>query len=226
MMTGRGRRSLGAAVGVGLLATAIAALALTAPAAIDAGDRFDETPPAVEFVQESTATESAELLKEQTPTEHFEPVDSIPVSVRIPDLSVKSDVIPVGVDAANNVVVPEDIQEIGWYAFAAGPTDPQGSIVLVGHRDGVVSGRGAFYGIDQLEPGDSVVLHTSESSRIRFVVEDAQSVTKERFAELASDVFSTTGTKRLILITCGGEYVKADGGYQENVLVTAIPAPA
>jgi sortase (surface protein transpeptidase) len=226
MMTGRGRRSLGAAVGVGFLATAIAALALTAPAAIDAGDRFDGIAPAVEFVQESTATEPAELAKEQRPTEHFEPVESIPVSVHIPALSVKSDVIPVGVDSENSVVVPEDIQEIGWYAFAAGPMDTQGSVVLVGHRDGVVSGRGAFYGIDQLEPGDPVVLRTSDGSRIRFVVQDSQSVTRERFAELAPEIFSSSGSKRLVLITCGGEYVKSAGGYQENVLVTAIPESA
>jgi LPXTG-site transpeptidase (sortase) family protein len=226
MMTGRGRQSLGAAVGVGLLATAIAALALTAPASIDAATGLSEIPPAVEFVQNSTANEIAELAKEQGPAAEFEPVEPIPVSVHIPDLSVKSDVVPVGVDTDNNVVVPDDIQEIGWYAFAAGPMDPQGSIVLVGHRDGVDSGQGAFYGIDQLEPGDSVVLRTSESSRMRFVVEDAQSVTKERFAELASEVFSTTGSKRLILITCGGDYVKSAGGYQENVLVTATPAPA
>jgi LPXTG-site transpeptidase (sortase) family protein len=217
MMTGRGRQSLGAAVGVGLLATAIAALALTAPTHTDTGDRFVEIPAAVEAIQ---------FLEAPVLAAGTDPDEPIPVSVHIPDLSVKSDVIPVGVDAENNVVVPDDIQEIGWYAFAAGPMDPQGSIVLVGHRDGVESGQGAFYGIDQLEPGDSVVLRTSESSRIRFVVEDAQSVTKERFAELASDVFSTTGSKRLILITCGGDYVKSAGGYQENVLVTAIPASA
>lgn len=216
MMTGRGRQSLGAAVGVGLLATAIAALALTAPTRTDAGDRFDEIP----------AVESIQFLEAPVLAAGTDPDEPIPVSVHIPDLSVKSDVVPVGVDAENNVVVPDDIQEIGWYAFASGPMDPQGSIVLVGHRDGVVSGRGAFYGIDQLEPGDSVVLRTSENSRIRFVVEDAQSVTKDRFIELASDIFSTTGSKRLILITCGGEYVKSDGGYQENVLVTATPAPA
>lgn len=224
-MTGRGRRSLGAVVGVGLLATAIAALALTAPSPIDAGEGINEIPPAVEFVQNSTATEIAEITREQTPTAPLVPVESIPVSVHIPDLSVKSDVVPVGVDTENSVVVPDDIQEIGWYAFAAGPKDSQGSVVLVGHRDGVVSGRGAFYGIDQLEPGDPVVLRTSDGSRIRFVVQDSQSVTRERFAELAPEIFSSSGSKRLVLITCGGEYVKSAGGYQENVLVTAIPAP-
>lgn len=208
------------------MAAALAALALTAPTLTDTGDRFDELPEAVESIGSAASSGSDQFLEGLGFVEVVDSVEPIPVSVHIPDLSVKSDVVPVGVDSDNNVEVPDDIQEIGWYAFAAGPMDPQGSIVLVGHRDGVESGQGAFYGIDQLEPGDSVVLRTSESSRIRFVVEDAQSVTKERFAELASDVFSTTGTKRLILITCGGEYVKADGGYQENVLVTAIPAPA
>ena len=217
MMTGRGRQSLGAAVGVGLLATAIAALALTAPTRTDTGDRFVEIPAAVESIQ---------FLEAPVLAAGTDPDEPIPVSVHIPDLSVKSDVVPVGVDAENSVVVPDDIQEIGWYAFAAGPMDSQGSVVLVGHRDGVVSGRGAFYGIDQLKPGDPVILRTSDGSRIKFVVEDAQSVSRERFAELAPEIFSSIGNKRLILITCGGEYVKSAGGYQENVLVTAIPASA
>lgn len=226
MMIGGGRRSLGAAVGVGLLATAIAALALTAPSSLGAGEGLSEIPPALEFVQSSAAVDSDQYLEGPEISEVIGPVESIPVSVHIPDLSVKSDVVPVGVDTENNVVVPDDIQEIGWYAFAAGPMDSQGSVVLVGHRDGVVSGRGAFYGIDQLKPGDPVVLRTSDGSRIKFIVEDAQSVTKARFTELAPEIFSSSGNKQLILITCGGEYVKSAGGYQENVLVTAIPASA
>jgi LPXTG-site transpeptidase (sortase) family protein len=205
------------------LATAIAALTLTAPTSIGAGEGLSEILPAVEVFQDSAAVDSDQYLEGPKIPVVIDSVESIPVSVHIPDLSVKSDVVPVGVDAANNVVVPDDIQEIGWYAFAAGPMDSQGSVVLVGHRDGVVSGRGAFYGIDQLEAGDPVVLRTADGSRIRFVVEEAESVTKERFSELAPEIFSSSGDKRLILITCGGEYVKSAGGYQENVLVTASP---
>ena len=34
-------------------------------------------------------------------------------------------------------------------------------------------------------------------------------------------VFSRTGSPRLHLITCGGAYLPAEGGYQDNVLVVA-----
>ena len=38
------------------------------------------------------------------------------------------------------------------------------------------------------------------------------------------DVFATDGSPRLTLITCGGYYDRSNGGYQDNVVVTAVPA--
>jgi hypothetical protein len=37
-------------------------------------------------------------------------------------------------------------------------------------------------------------------------------------------VFARTGAPRLRLITCGGEYDVDAGGYQQNLVVTAVPA--
>ena len=38
-----------------------------------------------------------------------------------------------------------------------------------------------------------------------------------------ANLFSRDGPPRLTLITCGGDYDRAGGGYQDNVVVTAIP---
>ena len=38
-----------------------------------------------------------------------------------------------------------------------------------------------------------------------------------------ADVFSVRGASRLVLITCGGAYDPANGGYQDNLVVIARP---
>lgn len=228
-MTGRGRRSGRGAVAVGLVAAALAAITLTAPdpaSMQDAGaPTATSTPgaptpeiPAPEITAPPSTAGSAEDAS-----------GGVPVLVRIPEISVRSDVVPVGVDEDNNVVIPEDIEEIGWYRYASDPADLGGSTVLVGHRDGVESGRGAFYALGDLVRGDEVTVRTADGARHRYTVRDARSISKARFAEWAPTIFGTTGSRRLTLITCGGDYVRSAGGYQENVVVTAVPvvqAPA
>ena len=40
---------------------------------------------------------------------------------------------------------------------------------------------------------------------------------------LPEELFARTGTERLRIITCGGDYLPDEGGYQQNLVVTAVP---
>jgi LPXTG-site transpeptidase (sortase) family protein len=155
----------------------------------------------------------------------FEKTDSVsghPIRVNIQALSVQSNVMPVS-SYGGVMEIPEDISKIGWYVGASSPGDAQGSAVLVGHRDGVGSGRGAFYGIEELERGDSISITTSEGIQLTYSVVEVEVVDKDSIEDIATSIFTRSGDPRLTLITCGGAYVKNDGGYESNVIVTAIP---
>lgn len=217
-MTGWGRQSVRSAAAGGLLVAAIAGFALSAPAPTSTQE---SAAPAATTASDARAPEI--VAPPSTVYPAADEVSGVPVHVRIPEISVRSDVIPVGVDEDNNVVVPEDIQDIGWYQYASDVMDPRGSIVLVGHRDGVESGRGAFYALGDLVTGDRVTVRTADGTRHDYTVREARSISKGRFAEWAPSIFGTTGPRRLTLITCGGDYVRSAGGYQENVVVTAVP---
>ena len=41
---------------------------------------------------------------------------------------------------------------------------------------------------------------------------------------LPEELFARTGPERLWIITCGGEYLPDEGGYQQNLVVTAVPS--
>ncbi len=133
------------------------------------------------------------------------------------------DILPVSLDQANAVVVPDDITKVGWYEYAAAPGSAQGSAVLVAHRDGRVQGHGVFYDLGLLDVGDLVRVTNDAGELLRFRVVARELLQKSAFGDAAADLFAVDGRPRLTLISCGGYYDRDAGGYQANVVVTAVP---
>jgi LPXTG-site transpeptidase (sortase) family protein len=149
------------------------------------------------------------------------PVLSAPVRVRIPQIGVKAEVLPVGLDKAKAVAIPEDIMKVGWYELGVPPGASQGSAVLVAHRDGRVQGHGVFYNLGQLGLGDKVFITTSAGEKLAYKVVSREQISKKRLP--LKELFAIDGPPRLTLISCGGYYDRNNGGYQDNVVVTAVP---
>ena len=144
-----------------------------------------------------------------------------PMGVRIPALDVDTEVFPVGLDKNDAIEIPEDIRYVGWYKYGVPPGVDRGSAVLVAHRDGREQGRGVFYSLGTLEPGDKVYVMTSEGEELPYKVVSRESILKKSLPY--EELFAVDGDPRLTLISCGGFYDPNNGGYQDNVVVTAVP---
>jgi LPXTG-site transpeptidase (sortase) family protein len=162
---------------------------------------------------------SAAPTASPTPTEL-----SVPVRVKIPRIDVSTQVLPVGLDAHRALAIPEDITKVGWYDLGVPPGAEQGSAVLVAHRDGRVQGHGVFYDLGQLSVGDRVYVSTADRQLLRYKVVSRELISKKRLP--LEELFAIDGPARLTLISCGGYYDRNNGGYQDNVVVTAIPIPS
>ncbi len=130
-------------------------------------------------------------------------------------------VVPVGLDGARQVVVPDDVRRAGWYAAGPQPGDRAGSAVLVGHADDADQGLGTFAALRALEAGDAVVVRTASGRELVYDV-----VSFERFAKAEvpmSRLFTTSGAHRLVLVSCGGAFDPVRRTYADNVVVTAVP---
>jgi Sortase domain len=147
-----------------------------------------------------------------------------PVSVAIPVLGATAQVVPTGVMPDGAAEIPEDVDLIGWYRFGPGPTSAEGSTVLIGHRDGRGQGRGVLYDLERVSPGDRVVVTVRGGDRVAYRIVSREVFDKEVVP--LEELFSRTGPARLTVITCGGDYDRARGGYQSNVVVTAVPVGA
>jgi len=144
-----------------------------------------------------------------------------PIALEIPAIDVVSEVIPVGVDSDQQVVIPEDISQVGWYRFGATPGTGVGSSVIVGHRDGRNYGVGAFYDLGRLSIGDPISVTNEAGTQLTYQVTGVESIKKSKlpFREL----FRETGEETLTLISCIG-YFEPGVGYDANIIVSAIPS--
>jgi sortase (surface protein transpeptidase) len=146
--------------------------------------------------------------------------DVRPTHLRIPSIDVSATVTSLGIHADQTVEVPANPEEVGWYRLGARPGQA-GSAVLLGHVDST-KGPAVFYRLRALTRGDEVDVQRTDGSVVRFEVTSIATYANEDFP--AQKVYRPTGRPGLALVTCGGRYDAAHGGYQANVVVFAALA--
>ena len=139
-----------------------------------------------------------------------------PVRIGIPAIQVSADVTELGLNRNRTVEVPEDPDEAGWYR--EGPKPGQsGSAVILGHVDST-TGPAVFYRLKSLDPGDQIAVGLDGGTVAHFEVTRVAHYAIEDFP--GQKVYAGTPDRpALNLVTCGGKYDRAAGGYQSNVVV-------
>ena len=130
----------------------------------------------------------------------------------------------VGIAKDGSVEIPSDIRDVGWYSNSALPSSKNGSTVFVGHRDGITATYGSFYDLSKLRIGDTVLVRTGKSL-VFYAVSSTQILSDKEFSRQSGKIFSVKGKPSLKMISCIGPYIKKKGGYQSNIIVTAVPGP-
>lgn len=141
-----------------------------------------------------------------------------PVALRIDRLGIAgAAVTAVGVDEKGELDVPGPA-DVGWYRYGPRPGEP-GSTVLAAHiaYDGV---DGVFRRLDDLRPGDVVVVTMDDGSELTYRVSELEQHPKDALPEA---VWAKGGPERLALVTCGGSFDSTRGSYRDNVIAWAVP---
>jgi LPXTG-site transpeptidase (sortase) family protein len=117
--------------------------------------------------------------------------------------------------------VPEEVRHVGWWDGSADAGDPFGHTVIAGHVDSATEGLGFFARLRRVAKGD-VVTVKGDGHVARYRVSSVRTVAKQALAT-SSRAFDQDGDHRLVLITCAGGYRADRGGYDSNLVVTAVP---
>lgn len=137
-----------------------------------------------------------------------------PVSVSIPAIGVRSDLVRLGLEPDGSAEVPDDPQLAGWFTGGPRPGDA-GPAVIAGHVD-TKTGPAVFARLDELTPGDEVEVTTARGT-VRFVADRAEQVAKDEFP--TDRVYGPAPGDQLRLITCGGSFDRSVGHYRDNIVV-------
>lgn len=179
--------------------------------------------PPVRHLPQAVAAPGAAPLPEaadRAPTPAATVPTGPPTRLRVPVIGVDAAVVPVVVDAAGALGVPDDPRVVGWWSAAARPGAAVGPVVLDGHVDTYRDGPGALFHLADLLPGDEVFVDTADGA-VRYVVRSAARHPKGR---IPAEVFAP-GPPRVVLISCGGPFDRTLRHYADNVVVVAGPEP-
>jgi hypothetical protein len=141
-----------------------------------------------------------------------------PVRIRIPSLGVDSPLERLGRSRGGTVEVPAHWGRAGWYRNGPSPGE-RGAAVILGHVDSP-TGPAVFAGVAGLRAGARVLVARADGSSVAFRVTRVEEHRRSRFPVEA--VYWPTLRPELRLVTCGGRYDRARGGYQSNVIVFAV----
>jgi sortase (surface protein transpeptidase) len=140
-----------------------------------------------------------------------------PVSLTIPLIGVKTQLITLGLTAGGALQVPTSWTVAGWYTGSPRP-GAIGSAIIVGHIDSQ-SGPAVFFRLPELRRGDDVYVKRADGTTAEFRVTAVQTYLKDQFP--TQTVYGPTPDAELRLITCGGTFDLATGHYLSNIVVYA-----
>ncbi|MFW5704004.1 MAG: class F sortase [Patescibacteria group bacterium] len=174
---------------------------------------------AKETTEMPSATPSVPPTPTATPTNIPTPTPAIgqPTYIQIPSIGVDAYVEETGYNAEGTTMdVPQDPVNTAW--FNAGPVPGyRGNAVIAGHYDNALGQPAAFWYLNQVQIGDDVIIYDNLGQRLRFVVTDVQTYHISNVP--LQEIFGSTNSKQLNLITCGGYWDIGANTYSDRTVV-------
>ncbi|MEV5881872.1 class F sortase [Streptomyces sp. NPDC052020] len=146
---------------------------------------------------------------------------ALPHRLDIPGLGIQAPVTARGLDARGALDPPpfDQAHTVGWYAGGPAP-GAAGTALMVGHAD-TETRPAVFHRVSRLKPGDTIRVLREGTGVAEFTVDGVQVLDRDRFDAHQAYGPREAGRAELRLITCGGTFDRAAGGYSANVVVSA-----
>jgi sortase (surface protein transpeptidase) len=216
---------IGAVLAAVVVGGGVTGVALASTVGSDGSDgRADSVPSGSASASASAGSDSAGSASDRPGIEGFQDPAApaarsaaTPVSVSIPAIGVQSNLEDLHRGSAGELDPPVDWDSAGWFSDGIVPGEV-GPAVIAGHVDSPTSAA-VFFRLDELVAGDEIHVAMSDGTTRTFTVDRSERAAKSAFP--TSDVYGTTPTPQLRLITCDGVFDTATGHYTDNLIVFA-----
>ena len=147
----------------------------------------------------------------------FNGISGMSISINGKEASVD----PIQLTDTGTLIPPVDVSKVGWYSASAVPGDEgnTGSSVITGHINYSNQGTGYADNFVHLKEGDEFTIKVNGEDR-KFRISTAP-YRLPKGSEFPSVVNDTTGENKVVMITCGGEFVGGSLGYADNIITVA-----
>ena len=139
------------------------------------------------------------------------PFDGSVTRLKIPRFAVDSTIEAIGLLPGNQLDVPKNPLETGWYNIYDKPGF-RGNAIFSAHVDYFPNIRGPFYNLFKVDPNDEIVVTMEDGTEYRYRV-----IRKKRYdvntipmGDLIWPKDKPEGVEWITLITCGGRF-QSDG---------------
>ena len=128
----------------------------------------------------------------------------------------------VHVQVANDgsLPIPSGVNQAVWWG--TGLNAPSGATVFAGHVNWA-GAIGPFAELWQDNAGAVITVRDNSGTQWRYQVTQVLTLNKDQLPQQAPTLFSPSGPPRIVLATCGGEWVGGTLGYADNRIVVATP---
>lgn len=144
------------------------------------------------------------------------PVPSNTLSIPSLDITAPLVVEPV-VD--HSLQIPGDVHTVGVWDGGGQLDGTSGTVLLAGHVNYAGQGEGSLWSLADIHINAPIYTSGPSGQLTTWKVDQVIAVPKD---QLPQSIFTATGQRRLVIVTCGGTLL-SDGHYVDNVIVLATP---
>ncbi|CAN5614992.1 hypothetical protein BH23PAT1_BH23PAT1_5090 [soil metagenome] len=144
----------------------------------------------------------------------------LPRLISIHKSGVSARIQRVGVKPNNELAVPRNTNDTGWYEGSAKPGE-NGAMLIVGHASGLTQ-PGVFHNLKNLIAGDMINVERGDGQNFRYKVVKSEVYAKDKVDMTKALVSIKPGKKGLNLITCDGRYDAKTETYDKRMVVYAV----
>lgn len=139
---------------------------------------------------------------------------AVPVRLIVPVLHIRAVIEQVGVAPSGQMAVPDNAVDVGWFKLGPHPGQ-KGSAVIAGHFDSPNGEPGVFMNLYTLKKGDRVFVEYNDGESVGFTVRESRIYP----SGYADEVFASTDSAHLNLITCDGLWDGMNKSYSKRLVV-------
>jgi hypothetical protein len=145
--------------------------------------------------------------------------DQLPNTIHLPR-GGSAYLVHVQVTSDGSLPVPAGLRQAVWWG--TGLTASAGATVFAGHINWAGS-TGPFAELWNDGVGNVVTISDSSGKQWRFRVTQVLTLSKTSLPQQAPALFAPTGPHRIVLATCGGEWLASAHEYKDNRVLVATP---